>query len=330
MKKRFFGLILMFLGLLMILGCGKVSEDENIISASSPIPAGNWREGNTVSEAYVQPGSTSTSSNLEIKAVGYEYDYNALTYELVWSDEFDYEGAPDSTKWGYDTGGSGWGNNELQYYTAGENVIVKDGLCTIEARKEDYKNSAYTSTRMVSRNKGDWLYGKIEVRAKLPSGKGTWPAIWMLPTDYRYGSWPASGEIDIMEHVGYDQDVIHASVHTQSYYHKINTQKTSTKKVSGVSEDFHVYTLEWLPDVIIVYVDDTEYFRFNPTKYKSEPTYKEWPFDKRMHLLINLAVGGDWGGARGIDESVFPQEFVIDYVRVYQSAEINALVNDKK
>lgn len=334
MKKTGFGVLAIIVATLLLASCGNdvPAEDSSITSTENSTSTETsssvvWRTGNQVSDAYVDPDSINHVPAAQVKAVGYEYDYDALTYELVWSDEFDYEGKPDTTKWGYDTGGSGWGNNELQYYTAGENVEVKDGYCVITARKEDYKNSSYTSTRMVSRNKGDWLYGKIEVCAKLPVGKGTWPAIWMLPTDYRYGSWPASGEIDIMEHVGYDQDNIHGSIHTQSYYHKINTQKTATKKVSGVSEEFHVYSLEWLPDQIIIYIDDVEYFRFKPTKYKAEPTFKEWPFDKRMHLLINLAIGGDWGGARGIDESIFPQEFVIDYVRVYQSPEINELIN---
>ncbi|MDE7299845.1 MAG: glycoside hydrolase family 16 protein, partial [Lachnospiraceae bacterium] len=256
---------------------------------------------------------------------GFEYDYDSLTYELVWSDEFDYEGAPDEEKWGYDIGGSGWGNHELQNYTEGENFTVADGVMTIEARKESLGGMDYTSTRLVSRGKGDWLYGKFEICAKLPTGKGTWPAIWMLPTDWAYGDWPASGEIDIMEHVGYDQDMIHATVHTKSYNHSIGTQKSASRRVKGVSEEFHVYTLEWLPDKIIMSMDGEEYFTFEPTRYKSTPTSDEWPFDKRMHLLINLAVGGDWGGARGVDESIFPQQLVIDYVRVYQSPEITEL-----
>lgn len=284
-----------------------------------------FRVGNAVSDAYVDPDKVLTPKPEEVKAVGFEYDYDALTYELVWSDEFDYEGAPDDTKWGYDTGGSGWGNNELQFYTAGDNVTVADGYLTIEARKEEKGQCDYTSTRLVTRGKGDWLYGKIEVSAKLPSGRGTWPAIWMLPTDWKYGDWPASGEIDIMEHVGYDQDRIHGTVHTGAYNHSIGTQKGKSVVTEGVSEEFHTYTLEWLPDKILISMDGEEYFSFEPVKYKSSPTYKEWPFDKRMHLLLNFAVGGNWGGAKGVDETVYPQEFVIDYVRVYQSPEITEL-----
>ena len=287
-----------------------------------------YRTGGKVSNAYVNPDAIEEVAPENIKATGFEYDYENLTYDLVWSDEFDYEGLPDDTKWNYDVGGSGWGNNELQYYTSDKNASVKDGNLVIEARKEEYEGMNYTSARMITKGKGDWLYGKIEVKAKLPEGLGTWPAIWMLPTDWAYGSWPASGEIDIMEHVGYDLNNVHASVHTQSYYHKINTQKTSTKYVDGVSEDFHVYSIEWLPDKILAYIDGELYFTFEPTKYKATPTFKEWPFDKRMHLLLNIAVGGDWGGVQGVDESIFPKQMLVDYVRVYQSNEINELANN--
>ena len=285
----------------------------------------NHRVGTQISDAYVVQNTTEEVAEMDIKAKGFQYDYDNLTYELVWSDEFDYEGLPDDTKWNYDVGGSGWGNNELQYYTQGENAYVKDSNLVIEARKEEYKGMDYTSARLVSRGKGDWIYGKIEIKAKLPTGLGTWPAIWMLSTDWEYGSWPASGEIDIMEHVGYNQDTIHASVHTQSYYHSINTQKTATKLVEGVSEEYHVYSIEWLPDKITAYIDNELYFTFNPTQYKETPTFKEWPFDKKMHLLLNIAVGGNWGGAQGMDESIYPQQMLVDYVRVYQSKEINEL-----
>ncbi len=291
------------------------------------LPAGcsqeeDYRTGGKLSEAYVPAWKEDAAAAGDGKAKGYEYDYESLTYDLVWSDEFDYEGLPDDTKWGYDVGGSGWGNNELEYYTEDSNAFVQEGNLVIEARKEEKEGKDYTSARMITKNKGDWLYGRIEVRAKLPDGLGTWPAVWMLPTDWEYGGWPASGEIDIMEHVGYNQDTIHASVHTQSYYHKINTQKTATRVIQGASEDFHIYSIEWLPDKIIAFIDGEEYFNFEPTKYKANPTYKEWPFDKRMHLLINIAVGGDWGGAMGVDETVFPKQMLVDYVRVYQSKEI--------
>ncbi len=310
-KRSFYSLVIaiVLMSSLLMSGCQKEE---------------GYRTGGKVSQAYVQEV---TAAPEDVKAKGYEYDYDSLTYDLVWSDEFDYEGLPDDSKWGYDVGGSGWGNNELQYYTDDSNAYVKDGILVIEARKEEKEGKAYTSARMITKNKGDWLYGKIEVKAKLPDGRGTWPAIWMLPTDWEYGGWPASGEIDIMEHVGYNQDTVHASIHTESYYHKIRTHKTGTKLVKGASEDFHVYSIEWLPDKIIAFIDGEEYFTFEPTKYKANPTYKEWPFDKRFHLLLNIAVGGDWGGAMGVDESIFPKQMLVDYVRVYQSKEITDLIN---
>ena len=240
------------------------------------------------------------------------------TWQLVWDDEFDYTGLPDTTRWSYDTEGNswGWGNNEAQYYTAGDsvNAYVKDGMLTITARIDSMGGKRYTSARLITKEKGDWLYGRFEIRAKLPTGTGTWPAIWMLSTDWEYGGWPASGEIDIMENVGYDPDTIVGSAHTQSYNHVQGTQKNAKIYVPTSYTDFHLYALEWEADAYRVYVDDNLYFTF-----ENEGTgFAEWPFDKRFHLLLNLAIGGNWGGQKGIDESLFPHHFQIDYVRVYQ------------
>ena len=232
----------------------------------------------------------------------------------TWSDEFDYTGLPLSTKWGYDVGGSGWGNNEKQFYTDNNNARVANGMLTITAKKEDYVGMKYSSARMITKNKLDALYGRFEIRAKLPSGKGTWPAIWMLPTDYSYGDWPKSGEIDIMEHVGYDQNNVHFSTHTEAYYFKINTQKTSTKIIPTASTEFHTYRVDWTPYAIRGYYDDVNVFEF----INEQTGYKAWPFDKRFHLLLNVAVGGDWGGAQGIDDTIFPQSMVVDYVRYFK------------
>jgi len=236
-------------------------------------------------------------------------------FNLVWNDEFDVNGIPDDTKWSYDLGGNGWGNDELQYYTSDPiNVRVKDGKLEIEAHY--YKDAAikYTSARLVTRQKGDWLYGKIDVKAKIPSGLGTWPAIWMLSTDWQYGGWPASGEIDIMEHVGYDQNKIHGSIHTQSYYHKIGTQKSNQVIISTASTEFHVYSIDWDSTKIDFFVDNEKYFSFS----NEHKTSAEWPFDKRFHLILNVAFGGAWGGAKGIDNSCLPAKMEIDYVRVYE------------
>lgn len=232
---------------------------------------------------------------------------------LVWGDEFNYTGAPDTTRWGYDLGGDGWGNNELQRYTKDlRNARVENGNLIIEAHKDSL---AYTSARLLSKRKGDWLYGRFEIRAKLAKGRGTWPAIWMLPTDWKYGGWPASGEIDIMEHVGYDPGVIHATAHSEAYNHVKGTQVENTVNVSDAQDTFHLYTLDWSKDKMDFYVDDKI---FHTITRNPNDDFKGWPFDEKFHLLLNIAVGGNWGGKNGVDESIWPQRMEVDYVRVYQ------------
>lgn len=242
-------------------------------------------------------------------------------WTLVWSDEFNVDGLPDSKKWGYDLGDGGWGNNEKQYYSAfrKENARVEDGKLIIEAQRDNYLGHEYTSARLVTKGKGDWTYGRFEIRAKLPYGRGTWPAIWMLPTkwDLGNGSWPDNGEIDIMEHVGYDPGVIHGSIHCNKYYWRINTQKTATIKYADAMNAFHNYVLEWDADEMRIYVDETQYFTFK----NENKGWEYWPFFKDFHLILNIAVGGDWGGAQGIDNTIFPQKMEFEYVRVYKKAE---------
>lgn len=240
---------------------------------------------------------------------------------LVWSDEFDKPGVPDAAKWNYDLADGcpnvcGWGNNELQYYTDDpKNVRVENGNLVIEAHKEEKEGKAYTSTRIVSKGKGDWLYGRVEVRAKLPRGKGTWPAIWMLSTDWKYGGWPASGEIDIMEHVGFDPGIVHGTIHTESYNHIKGTQKEGKVTVANASDAFHVYAVEWTKDKMTFIVDNNAYY--SVSRSPSED-FNGWPFDQRFHLIMNIAVGGNWGGMQGVDDSIWPQRMEVDYVRVYQ------------
>lgn len=234
----------------------------------------------------------------------------------IFADEFDYTGRPNSAKWSYDVGGGGFGNNELQYYTGGANANVADGLLTIEARRENFENSRYTSTRMVTRNKADFTYGRYEARIKLPTGRGLWPAFWMLPTDAAYGVWPKSGEIDIMEQVGYEPTKIHQSVHTDAYNHKIGTQKTASTTVPTATSDFHLYRVDWTPYAVRGYVDNVKVFEFVNAGGSSR-----WPFDKRFHMILNIAVGGDWGGANGVDDTIFPAQMQVDYVRVYKMIE---------
>lgn len=238
----------------------------------------------------------------------------AFETKPMWADEFNTEGMPDSSKWGYDVGGDGWGNNELEYYTKGNNVKVKNGRLMIEARKENVGGKKYTSTRLVSKNKADFLYGRFEARAKLPKGRGLWPAIWMLSTDWAYGGWPQSGEIDIMEQVGYDPDKIHISFHTEAYNHIKGTQKTAITSVPTAEDDFHLYRVDWTPEYIKGFVDDKEIISFK----NEHKTFAEWPFDKRFHWLLNVAVGGNWGGQQGVDDTIFPAAMEVDYVRVYK------------
>lgn len=242
---------------------------------------------------------------------------------LIWSDEFDIDGPPDSTRWGFDLGDGcpevcGWGNNELQYYTNNpKNVRLENGHLILEAIKENYEGKEYTSARLVSKNKGDWKYGYIEARAKLPKGTGTWPAIWMLPTEWEYGGWPASGEIDIMEHVGYNQGVVHGTVHTKAFNHSIGTHKGDSVALVDVHDTFHLYAIDWSPEQIDFLIDGEVYNTF----INEKTGYEAWPFDKPFHLLLNIAVGGNWGGAKGVDTTIWPQQMQIDYVRVYKKEE---------
>ena len=247
--------------------------------------------------------------------LAFAFSSHAGGWSLTWADSFNtYTGLPDPAKWAYETGAGGWGNNELENYTANrlENARVDSGNLIIEARNDNYQNHQYSSVRMHSINTGNWTYGRFEIRAKLPFGKGTWPAIWMMPTNSSYGGWPSSGEIDIMEHVGFDQGVIHFSTHCLKYYFKIGTQKTATLRVPDCSTAFHVYAMEWTPDTIRGYVDTTLYFT-NPNEHSG---WQAWPFDKPFHFIFNIAIGGDWGGA--VDNTIFPQRMYIDYAKAYK------------
>lgn len=234
--------------------------------------------------------------------------------KLVWSDEFNYNGLPDSTKWDYDLGSkNGWGNNELQYYTKDKkNARVEKGHLIVEARKEKAGQFNYTSARLVTKGKASWSQGRIEVRAKLPAGRGSWPAIWMLAEHMK--QWPDDGEIDIMEHVGYDPGWVHGSIHSKKYNHVIGTQKTAKTFVPDFSKAFHIYSVEWDQKLLTVSIDGKPFFSFN----NEQKGYEYWPFDNKMSLIMNIAVGGNWGGQKGVDDSIFPLKMEVDYVRVYQ------------
>ncbi|MBT8095702.1 MAG: family 16 glycosylhydrolase [Woeseia sp.] len=256
-------------------------------------------------------------------------------WKLVWSDEFD-TGEIDPQKWSPNIWPARKVNDEDQAYTGREkNLRIEDGMLVIEAHKEDYEGASYTSGRLHSSGKGDFLYGRFEVRAKLPRGQGSWPAIWMLPSDpFTYATtcsgdedwqgsadcnaWPNSGEIDIMEHVGYQMGHVHGTVHTKAYYWAVWEQRKGRILVDDVDEEFHVYAMEWSPERIDIFVDDSLYF----TYMNENKGWEEWPFDKPFHLILNIAVGGAWGRAGGpIADSIFPQRMYVDYARVYERSE---------
>jgi len=238
--------------------------------------------------------------------------------ELLWSDEFEGT-ALDLSKWETVIGNGcpnlcGFGNQELQYYTDDpQNLQVKDGILTITALNDSIADSGYTSAKLITKGKASWKYGRMEVRARIPAGRGNWPAIWMLPEENKYGGWPRSGEIDIMEHVGYDQGTLWGTIHTQSFNHIKQTEKNDSVSVPDISDEFHVYAVEWRADRIDWYLDDQRYHTFKNTGDGPD----DWPFDQPFYMIINLAVGGTWGGKQGIANDIFPNRLEIDYVRVY-------------
>jgi beta-glucanase (GH16 family) len=244
---------------------------------------------------------------------------NAQKWQLVWSDEFDYQGLPDKSKWDYEEGFVR--NQERQYYTRArlENARVEGGMLVIEGRKEHFtpNNHApveYTAASLVTRRKESWQYGRIEVRAKLPQGLGVWPAIWTLGTNISRVGWPRCGEIDIMEFVGKETNNIHGTLHFA--VDGKHQSDGGTMKTPKPYEDFHIYAVEWYPERID--------FFFDTAKYHSVPLDKagqgaDNPFRKPHYLLLNLALGGSWGGP--IDDSILPQQYLIDYVRVYKQAD---------
>jgi beta-glucanase (GH16 family) len=280
-------------------GCG--GEDSGSPSASQPQPAG--------------PGNPEISETGGIPA----------GYHLVWSDEFDVAGLPDATKWNYDTyrNAAGWYNNELQYYSnaRAQNSRVENGMLIVTARKEDlsaaglgdWGGQKYSSARLTTSGEQSWTRGFVEVRAKLPCGVGTWPAIWMLSAPPQT-AWPDDGEIDIMEHVGFDPGVVHGTVHTGAYNHVRGNQKTATTRINDLCNEFHRYQMNWTVARITIGVDDRYYYQYT----NDESGNAEWPFDSPQYLILNVAVGGDWGGQQGVDDAIFPVDMTVDYVRVYQ------------
>ena len=248
-------------------------------------------------------------------------------WEMLWSDEFDGEDL-DLSKWNKLSWRPGWVNNELQAYTERDtNIFLDSGFLVLQGLIDpgfsgtDYNgndyNADYTSGRVNTDGKFSTTYGRFDIRAKLPKGKGSWPAIWMLGESINSIGWPDCGEIDIMEHVGYDEGMIHGSIHTEEYNHMYNTQRSGSKYIENVTSTFHVYSLEWSPFYLRYLIDDEPFFFvYNDSKGDNS----KWPFDDPHYIILNLAIGGDWGGVQGISTSEFPMRMMVDYVRVFKQS----------
>ena len=258
----------------------------------------------------------------------YHQSSPSADWDLIWADEFDGNEL-DLSKWNKLRWRPGWVNNELQAYTERDiNIFLENGKLVLQGLIEpgysgiDYTgstyNAEYTSGRINTDDKFSSTYGRFDIRAKLPKGKGSWPAIWMLGESISTIGWPSCGEIDIMEHVGYDEGVIHGSIHTAGYNHMYNTQKSGSKFVDSVTDSFQVYSLEWSPFYLRYLINDQPFFFvYNDGNGDRD----EWPFDEPHYIILNLAIGGDWGGAQGVSASAFPMKMFIDYVRVYKQSQ---------
>lgn len=249
-------------------------------------------------------------------------------WNMVWNDEFDGTSV-DTAKWSFQTGNGqpelpGWGNNELQYYMK-ENFSVDNGLLILSVKKEKFSEYVYTSGRMRSIHKGDWIFGKIEARIKLPRGKGIWPAFWMMPTDNVYGVWPQSGEIDIMEMLGNEPRKIYGTVHYGPKWPKNKHSGFFLESDSDYSSAFHVYSIEWLPGSIEWFIDYKSFFKVT----RLDLTTDHWPFDERFHIILNCAVGGNWPGNPD-STTILPQTMQVDWIRVYQENKYKESLIPKK
>jgi beta-glucanase (GH16 family) len=308
------------------------------ITGSIPVNPGNAMQSHGVIGSPLNSGlhkmRLHTDGDVQIKNFKFELirphektpkvmkqDMDGDKYELVWSDEFEKSGLPDTTKWTFDIGNWGWGNNELQYYTVKrlKNARCENGNLIIQAHKNDMGED-WTSARLTTRGKVSFIYGKIEFRAKVPPNRGNWAAGWTLGDDYVDElSWPYCGEIDILESVGYEMDdetgngTAHASAHCAAYYFKLGNQPTGTIPVENMHEAYHTYAVEWSPEQITATVDGTPYFTYSDTSSELS-----WPFSDPQNIILNLTMGGGWGGLKGIDPDIETQEMIVDYIRVYK------------
>jgi len=283
----------------MLLGCA-VSPD--LATIESPIPA------SPTPSATPTPSPTPTPTPTPEPT---PYIGPPPGYTLQFADEFD---APeiDESIWNFEIGPWPY-NKELESYTR-ENAWIEDGALVIEARKEPSGRRDYTSARLTTLGNLDFTYGYLEVRAATPVSRGTWSAIWLLPSDLRYGGYLRSGEIDILERVGYDARLVHATIHTEANNSLRGNPITGYAAIGKRDDGFHVYAMLWNESMIQISLDGVDILTYlRPEDAKS----KTWPFDVPFHLILNLAVGGTWGGQQGVDDEAFPQRMLVDYVRLY-------------
>jgi len=245
-----------------------------------------------------------------------------LSRKLLWEEDFSrYHGPeklpnPEVFTHEVGVGNGGWGNNELQYYTdkVMKNARVESGKLIIEAHQEFCEGMNYTSARLVTKHKRNMKYGRVEVKAKLPRGRGTWPAIWLLGANENF-QWPRDGEIDIMEHVGYEQGLVHGTVHCEAFNGMYGNQRSGCLRISDCADVFHVYAIDWTPERIEFFIDNNVYFCYENDK---SGNYATWPYDKEMFLILNIAVGGTWGGQQGVDPDIWPQKMEIESIKYYE------------
>lgn len=320
MKKA---LLILLLGLVLV-GCTTAVSTTTTTTTTSTTSATTESTTTTTSTETTTTDTTTTVRTVPngLAPLSATEDCDVPTLEngwvCIWADEFSGE-AVDETKWNFEVNGDGGGNGELQYYRR-ENATVAAGFLTITAKSENYLGKLYTSSRLTTKYKGTFENVRVIVRAKMPSGRGTWPAIWMMPLLNSYGAWPDSGEIDIVEYVGYDPDTIFCTIHTDRFNHNLGTQLGYSKDIENAETEYHDYELIWAPGHMEGHVDGTKYAEFNyvPALTKDYYYHQAFPFDSPFFLILNLAVGGSWGGSQGVDPDIFPTSLQVDYVRVYK------------
>jgi hypothetical protein len=296
-------------------GSGTVSFTFSATNAKSykiALGDGETKETTTGSLTYTYNAGGTNSYTVYVSAYnGSQFISTSVALTLyvapkaIWADEFNVDGAPNPTYWGYDLGNNGWGNNEIQNYTnRPENVKVQNGVLKIITLKENFGGSNYTSARIKTQGKFSFKYGRVDIRAKLPSGVGTWPALWMLGENISSVSWPACGEIDIMEHLGRELNKVHGSLHAPSHYG--GNSKTGTTTINNVTSEFHIYSLDWRSDVIKFYVDNVLFYSYTNNN--------STPFNSNFFFIINNAMGG-WGGS--VDPNFTSSTFEVDYIKVF-------------